>query len=220
LKILSVAGDLISPTWWVNEVINFVWGFNPLEYVTQQLVGDWEGFARCAQVWEQLGKATGAIGQNVRNGLTWVSAGWQGRAADAAVGYFDHTQQALVSTGELFHEYYRVYYDVATDVWLGAKAIADFLKTMSDIVISLGFKLLSAKALSPTLIGAQILWGIAAYDIYRVLNLWDDVMKVVGKVQLVLNGFAAFALTPTPDTINRLKALRMPANEYDHPGVA
>lgn len=220
LKILSVAGDFISPSWWINEAINFVWGFNPLEYVTRHVAGDWESFARCALVWEQLGNATDAIGKNVHNGLTWVSDGWQGNAADAAVGYFDHTQQALASTGELFHEYYRVYYDVASDVWLGAKSIADLLKVASDKLISVGLKLLSAKALSPTGVGAQILWGLVAYDIFRLLNLWSDVLDVVGKVQLVVAGFAAFALTPTPDTINRLKALRMPANEYNHPGVA
>lgn len=220
MKILSVASDYMSPAWWINQVINDLWGFNPLEYVTRYLIGDWESFARCGLVWEQLSKAAGAVGRNVHNGLTWVSAGWQGHAADAAVAYFDYTHQALASHHDVFHEYYKVYYDVASDVWLCAKTVADFLKSMMDLIISIGLKVLAAWALSPTGIGAGISWGLAAYDCWRVLELWGKATEVLSITQMSINAFAAFCLTPTPDTINALKALPMPANDYNHPGVA
>jgi hypothetical protein len=219
LKYLNLASDLVSPTQWMNEVIDIMWGFNPLDYVMGHLVGDWEGFARCALVWEQMSKAAGAVDRNVHNGLTWVSAGWEGRAADAAVAYFDYTDQALASHRDVFHEYYKVYYDVASDVWLGVKTLADLLKAIGDYLISIGLKFLAAKALSPTGVGGQALLALAAYDCWRVMELWAKVLEVLGKTQIVINGFAAFCLTPTPDTINAVKVMRMPANDYDHPAV-
>lgn len=219
LAILSFAGDRFSPTWWITEVIDILWGFNPLEYVTHYLIGDWEGFARCALVWEQLSKAAGAVGGNVHNGLTWMSDGWHGHAADAAVSYFDYTDEALASHRDAFHEYYKVYYDVASDVWLCAKTLADFLKAIGDLVISIGLKFLSAKALSPTGVGAQALYALAAYDCWRALEIWAKVVEVLSTTQMAINGFASFCLTPTPDTINAVKVMRMPANDYDHPAV-
>jgi uncharacterized protein YukE len=218
-KIVNTASDLISPTWWINQVINFLWGFNPLEYVGRYMIGDWEGFARCALVWEQLSKTIGATGRNIHNGLTWVSDGWHGHAADAAVAYFDYTDQALASHRDAFHEYHNVYYDVASDVWLCAKTLADSLKAIGDLLISIGLKFLSAKALSPTGVGAQALYALAAYDCWRAMQIWTKVLDVIGKTQLVINGFASFCLTPTPDTINAIKVMRMPANDYNHPGV-
>lgn len=82
----------MSPSWWLNQVLNDTIGFNPLKDVIDWAIGDWEGFARCAVVWEHMSKATGAIGENVKCGLTRLAADWQGRAADAAVHYFDYTR--------------------------------------------------------------------------------------------------------------------------------
>lgn len=95
VKLFNVVSDLISPSWWLNEIINDTIGANPLKTVTDWFVGDWEGFTRCAMVWDDLSKAVGAIGENVKSGLTWLAADWYGNSADGAVHYFDYARQAL-----------------------------------------------------------------------------------------------------------------------------
>jgi hypothetical protein len=109
LMLFNVVDDLLSPAWWLSEVLLEAIGCNPLEEVTKFVIGDWEGFARCALVWEDLSKATGAIAENVKCGLTWLAVDWTGQAADAGVHYFDQARQALGSHRDVLHRLHEKY---------------------------------------------------------------------------------------------------------------
>ena len=55
MKFFNVVSDFLSPTWWLNQVLKDTINCNPLEFATHHIIGDWEGFARCAMVWDDLG---------------------------------------------------------------------------------------------------------------------------------------------------------------------
>ncbi|MFL6118885.1 hypothetical protein [Actinophytocola sp.] len=76
MALFNTLGDYLSPTWWINQVLNDTIGVNPMEYVNQLVVGDWKGFARCGTMWPQLAGAADDIGDNLDNGLRWLAADW------------------------------------------------------------------------------------------------------------------------------------------------
>ncbi len=45
LETLNKAGDLIGPTYWMNEIIAASTGFNPLDKSEEYFAGDWEAYA-------------------------------------------------------------------------------------------------------------------------------------------------------------------------------
>jgi hypothetical protein len=143
MQLFNAIGDYLSPTWWMNQVLNDTIGVNPMEFVNQHLVGDWKGFARCAMVWEQLSKATGAIGDNVNHGLRWLAADWQGQAGDAAVYYFDYMGKSLLSHRDVFQVLHDKYREIARDVWLASKTLADIIKMIMDLVVVAGLAVLA-----------------------------------------------------------------------------
>ncbi|HCT81738.1 MAG TPA: hypothetical protein DGT23_35195 [Micromonosporaceae bacterium] len=220
LKFFNVVSDFMSPSWWMNQVLNDTIGCNPLEFVVDKLVGDWEGFARCAVVWEHMSKATGAIGENVKCGLTWLAADWQGQAADAAVHYFDYTRQALDSHRDVLHHLHEKYLDVARGVWNAARSLADLLKSILDNVIVAGVAVLAAWWLSWTGVGAGISLAVAALECANIWRLWDAVTGRVSDTQTLIEGFVGFIQSQEAHVLNDVEPTAMPATDYDHPAVA
>lgn len=220
MELFNTMGDYLSPTWWMNQVLNDTIGFNPMEKVNQLLIGDWQGFARCAMAWEQLGQASGAIGDNVENGLRWLAADWQGRAADAAVHYFDYLGKSLVSHRDVFHVLHDKYVEIARDVWLASKTLADAIKAIMDAVVMVGLALLAAYGLSWTGVGSGASWGVAAWQCSRILELWSGASGVISTTQTAITGFVGFLTSPDGITLKEITPVKVPVVDYDHPGVA
>lgn len=217
VKLFNVVSDFLSPTWWMNQVLSDTIGLNPLEFVTDIFIGDWEGFARCALLWDNLSKATGAIGENVRYGLAWLAADWQGQAADAAVHYFDYTRQALDSHRDVLHRLHEKYLDVARGLWNCARAVADTLKAILDNVIVAGLAVLAGVLTSWTGVGAAISWGFAAYECYRILKLWGDATKLISAAQAIVEGFVGALQSKEAGTLDEIRPIPLPATDYQHP---
>lgn len=220
MKFFNVVDDLMSPTWWINQVLNDTIECNPLKAVTDHLIGDWEGFARCALVWEDMSKATGAIEANVEYGLTWLAADWHGHAADAAVHYFDYTRQALDSHREVLDHINEKYLDVARGVWNAARSLADLLKSILDNLIVAGLAVLAGALLSWTGIGAGISWAVAAFECGRIVDLWTDATGLISDTQMVIEAFVGFLQSQEAHVLKDIQPVPMPATDYDHPAVA
>lgn len=219
MALFNFAADLVSPTWWINQVLNDTIGVNPLDVINQHLIGDWKGFARAGEVWGQLALTTDAIEANTANGLRWLAADWQGRAGDAAVHYFDRTCQSLRSHGDVFRVLHDKYREIARDLWLCAKTLADLVKAIMDYVLITGAIVLSGAALSWTGIGAGVSWALAAWECARIVNLWGDAVAVIGHAQTLVTMFVGFATSPDATSLGEITPLPMPAVDYDHPGV-
>lgn len=215
----NAVGDYASPSWWINQVLNDTIGVNPIDYVNQLVVGDWKGFATCATVWGQLAKAVDAIGDNVNNGLRWLAADWQGNASDAAVEYFDRTGKALLSHRDVFEFLHDKYREVARDVWLGAKTLADIIKMIMDEAVVLGLTAAAGWALSVTGVGAGVSWGIGAFQYMRIIDLWGDATNTIARVQAAITTFVTLCTTPDSITFSEVNPLPIPLADYNHPGV-
>lgn len=220
LALFNAMGDYLSPTWWINQVLNDTIGVNPMEYVNQLVIGDWKGFARCGTMWEQLAAAADDIGGNLDNGLRWLAADWQGKAGDAATYYFDYLGKALHSHADVFRVLHEKYVEMARDVWLCSKTLADLIKAIMDAAIVAGLAVLAAASLSWTGIGAGISWSVAAWQCSQIMKLWGEASSAIATIQTAITGFVGLLTSPDDITLREITPLPMPAVDYDHPGVA
>lgn len=220
MALFNTMGDYLSPTWWINQVLNDTIGVNPMEYVNQLVVGDWKGFARCGTMWDQLARAADDIGDNLDNGLRWLAAEWQGKAGDAAVRYFDYACKAIHSHADVFRVLQGKYVEIARDVWLCSKTLADIIKAIMDAAFVAGLAVLAAASLSWTGIGAGISWSVAAWQCSQIMKLWGEASSAISTIQSLITGFVGMATSPDEITLREITPLPMPAVEYDHLGVA
>lgn len=217
MKFFNVVSDLVSPSWWINQVLNDTIGCNPLKFATDHIAGDWEGFARSAFVWDDLSKASGAIAENVKSGLSWVAADWQGQAADAAVHYFDYMHKALDSHREVLHRLHEKYLEIARGVWNCARMVADVLKGILDNLIIAGVAVLAAWFLSWTGVGAGISMAVAALECANILRLWNKMTSLISNTQKGIEGFVGFLQSQEAHVLKEIQPLPMPTTDYQHP---
>ncbi|OLF11987.1 hypothetical protein BLA60_08100 [Actinophytocola xinjiangensis] len=220
MALFNTMGDYLSPTWWINQVLNDTIGLNPMEYVNQLVVGDWKGFARCGTMWAQLAESSENIGDNIKNGLRWLAAEWQGNAGDAATHYFDYAEKALQSHADVFRVLHDQYVEMARDVWLCSKTLADIIKAIMDAAIVAGLAVLAAATFSWTGIGAGISWSVAAWECSQIVKLWAEASAAISTTQTAITGFVGIFTSPDEVSLREITPTPMPAVSYDHPGVS
>ncbi|MZD10464.1 hypothetical protein GTW43_36120 [Streptomyces sp. SID5785] len=208
--------DLASPTYWMTEVLNAVFGFNPLDEVMKALVGDWEAYSRCGQAWGHVGEAFGALAQNITAGNTTLDRTWDGHAADAAFTYFYGLSSRLSDIGAEFDTLRGGYEDAAQAVYFAAKALKDYLSGLSDKAVIAALELAAGSALSVTGVGAVIGYGLAGLEVAAMLKQWGRATELLGKTQgLVLGAVATVEVASS--AITKLTTEFVKVSAYDHP---
>lgn len=217
-KLYNDFGDLLSPTQWISAVLDMTIGVNPLTEITQLITGDWEGYRKCANAWQQLGKASDAMAKNLRSGLLLLDKRWDGNAADSAFEYFDYLIRSLESMRDMFGKLHKEYELAAEAVWHFAKAASDILKGILDNAILAAVFVAAGTITAKTGVGAVLGYGLAAIQCWRIVTLWNSATKMINATQNVIHGAIGAMQNITSDPAFR--AMPLPVIDYQHPGVA
>ncbi|MEU4655658.1 hypothetical protein AB0G32_17225 [Streptomyces sp. NPDC023723] len=220
LDLFNDMSDLVSPTYWITEAYNAVFGFNPLDEVIQWFAGDWESFAKCAEVWENIGKSCDDIAKNLSSGNTALDSTWNGHAADSAYVYFDELAKKLNQSGETFDSLADTYKYLAHAAYSAAEGIKGYLGGILDGLIIVGIELAAGTLLSWTGAGALVGYGLAALEITRILKLWGDATQTIGTAQAVVNGGVGTLEGLGAAIYGHLQNFPQVGGTYDHPAVA
>jgi uncharacterized protein YukE len=220
LDMFNDASDLISPSYWVLEAYNAIFGFNPLDEVTQWFAGDWESFAECASVWQNMGKACDEVAKNLKAGNAELDATWNGNAADSAYVYFDELAKKLASCKETLDSLHGTYESIAHAAYSAAEAIKGVLGGIIDGLVITSVELASGSLLAWTGAGALIGYGLAALEVTRVLKLWGDATALFAKAQGFVNGGVGLIEGAGAEICAHFKNFPTVGGQYDHPAVA
>ncbi|TQJ85419.1 hypothetical protein [Streptomyces sp. SLBN-31] len=220
LDLFNDASDLISPTYWITEAYNAVFGFNPLDEVTQWFAGDWESFVKCAEVWQNIGKACGDIANNLTSGNKALDATWNGHAADSAYVYFDELAKKLIQSGETLDSLADAYKYLAHAAYSAAEAIKGYLGGIIDGLIIVGIELAAGTLLSWTGAGALVGYGLAALEVTRILKMWADATETFGNAQAIVNGGVGTIEGLAAAVYSHLQDFPEVGGTYDNPAVA
>ncbi|WP_130346909.1 WXG100 family type VII secretion target [Herbihabitans rhizosphaerae] len=217
LKYFNIVDDFMSPTWWMNQVLNDTVRVNPLEETTKWIAGEWESYARCAMTWKYTSQAIQEVHDKIKFGMSYVGSLWHGNAADAALQYFDYILKALRSLRTVTNSIHEKYMEIARGVWQAAKSLADVLKGLLDNLVVAGIALIASRFLIWTGVGTAISWGVAALQCVRIVDLWQDATRILTTTQKAIHGVMGFVQSMEPEIQSR--PIPMPATDYNHPAV-
>jgi hypothetical protein len=54
IQILNDLTNLLSPGWWIAQILKETIGVNPVEELAKVITGDWEAIAKCASTFNSL----------------------------------------------------------------------------------------------------------------------------------------------------------------------
>ncbi|MEV3861038.1 hypothetical protein AB0J38_42855 [Streptomyces sp. NPDC050095] len=216
LDTFNDCGDLMSPTYWVTEAYKAVFGFNPLDEVVQWFAGDWEAFAKCADVWHQLGGAVAAVSDNVDAGNKTLDLTWDGHAADAAYTYFHNFASKLDEIKGQFDKLKTEYENLSHAAYSTAEAISGYLGGIIDGLLITAIEMAAGTALSWTGVGAIVGYGLAGLEIANMLRLWGKATEGIGNAQGIVNGAVGVVETITATLYGTISDFAK-VGEYDHP---
>ena len=222
LDTFNDCSDLMSPTYWVTEAYDMIFGFNPLDEVIEWFSGDWEALAKCAELWTNIGKACEAVSDNLKAGNTSLDATWNGNAADAAYVYFDELAKKLHGQKESFDALCTQYQHLAHAAYSTAEAIKGYLSGIIDGLLITALELAGGTLLSWTGVGAAVGYGLAALEIANIMRLWAQATSALGNVQAIVNGAVGVVETVGATLYGTFHGFPVPNSDspYDHPNPA
>lgn len=212
------ASQYISVSYWVGQAIDLIFDVNPFEWVAEQFAGDWEVVQKAGVALEKLGEFNVEFGLAISSGMSDVSHGWQGNAADQADSYFTGLADAVKNQQEQLAAFGKDIQTTAVGMYEAAAAIKPILETLMDLLIAFGLELAAAAASSWTVIGPILSGAAAVATISKALGLWGQALEAhswAWNAAQGLIGLAAGYLSALED----LDQHALPGSSYDHPGV-
>jgi hypothetical protein len=217
--------ESVSPGAQILHVLTSVIGWNPVEKVTGKVIGDWESFGRCADVFDKLGEFDRSVSRNIASGNQELDRSWDGSAADQAWIFFDRLSGTLASQHEPLHELGDQYRAAAHGAWSFCKAAEHLCADMIDAGIMLAMSTAAGGASAETGIGPLIAAGVDAYEIWKIIEMSHELVSLISKTDALIRGVvgavAVIYGTSGDGPLGALARNSMAngAGGYDHPNV-
>ncbi|WP_308297184.1 WXG100 family type VII secretion target [Streptomyces sp. ISL-24] len=181
---------------------------------------DWESFAECASVWQNIGKACDGVAQNLKSGNASLDATWDGNAADAAYNYFDELAKRMTGCRDTLNSLHSTYEHLAHAAYSTAEAINGVLGGIIDGLIIVGIELAAGTALSWTGAGALVGYGLAALQITRLIKMWGDATQTISQAQTIVNGGVGILEQLGAEIYGHFQNFPSVGGNYDNSAVA
>jgi hypothetical protein len=135
--------DVVSPTSWGREAIWKITGvaahfglidrpYDVLAEAVEPLCGDWAGYLRCADVYDNLASAIGDTARCVTGGATTIDRVWTGNAADTCAQAMQRFAVQVGGAVDPLHKTASTYREVADAVYRQGQAVAALVSLILD----------------------------------------------------------------------------------------
>lgn len=219
VEALNRASDLISPTYWVSEIIAASTGFNPLDKAKEYFAGDWEAYAKCGQVWDNIGEMCADISRNVSEGNRELDTTWDGNGANAAFDYFRNLAGRCDELQSDLNTLSTEYGVVSHGVWSTAESVGAILGQIGDAAATAAIAAAAGTLTSWTGWGPAVGYGLAAFEVTRIIEMWGNATKMVNQAQMIVNGAMGTVETVGGELAGRLHGFPLPGSAYDNAAV-
>ncbi|MEU5051837.1 hypothetical protein [Streptomyces sp. NPDC021096] len=211
--------DFLSPGGWFLKLAELMLPRNPVEWAQEQLAGDWAAYAKCAESWQRMGQACGAVARNVESGGRGIARTWDGNAAEAALLYFDALRKNLEDVREALDRMGDEYRAVAQSISLTGQAIGGCISAMVDALVTMSITAAATAALGWTGCAAAMGYAIGAMEAQVILKEWQRMTRLISAAQLAVNSGYAVMGHIGGEVMAKLNAFPLPRAGYDHPAV-
>lgn len=187
-----------------------------MDKAKEYFAGDWEAYAKCGEVWENLGKMCADISKNLNAGNRELDATWDGNAADAAFNYFKAMADRCDELQSDLSALSTQYGIVSHGVWSTAEAVGAILGQIGDAAATAAISAAAGTLTSWTGWGAAVGYGLAAVEILRIIDLWGDATKTINNAQLIVNGAMGVTESVGGELAGKFRDFQLPGNAYDN----
>jgi hypothetical protein len=214
-KTLGTVLDLGSPSTVAVEAVKLLFGYDIFGEINNWVLGDWNKYKDCAEVWGNLGSFCDAVAANLKKGTTNVGVTWQGNAYDAAKVYFDEFGKKLADFKETFDSLKSCYDAAAREVFQLAELLKAGVVFLADMAIIWMANMAAATAVNAIPVGGQAasvaMFALAAAQAVMIIERFAALVKAFdatmtaitllgAAMSAAVNGFSAADGFPEADS--------------------
>jgi hypothetical protein len=214
----GVVMDWLSPTHIVNEFVKQLTGYDAFGEAAKTFAGDWEDVWKAAGAFANLASAMQDIGINLSHGNLELDQAWDGKAADAAYAYFTPLAAAISSQQFPLTKLSDAYIKAAEGTYRQAEVYSGLMKDAYDAALVAAIAASAGTAAIETGVGAVAGYAVAAYEVYKLLELLDKAKKIEATAISIMNEVVGLIQGATADA-GEFAKYPLPGSAYNHPGV-
>ncbi|MFE9022304.1 hypothetical protein ACFYNL_27600 [Streptomyces sp. NPDC007808] len=194
-KTLGTVLDLGSPSTVAVEAVKLLFGYDVFGEINNWVLGDWNKYKDCAEVWGNLGSFCDAMAANLKKGTTNVGVTWQGNAYDAAKVYFDEFGGKLADFKETFDSLQSCYDAAARQVFQLAEVLKAGVVFLADMAIIWMANMAAATAVNAIPVGGQAasvaMFALAAAQAVMMIERFAALVKAFDATMMAITGLGA-----------------------------
>lgn len=194
-KTLGTIMDLGSPSTVAVEAVKLLFGFDIFGEINNWVLGDWNKYKDCAEVWGNLGSFCDAVAANLKKGTQNVGVTWEGNAYDAAKVYFDEFSKKLADFKETFDSLTSCYNAAAQEVFQLAEILKAGVVFIADMAIIWMANMAAATAVNAIPIGGQAasvaMFALAAAQAVMIIQRFAALVKAFDATMLAITTLGA-----------------------------
>ncbi|GID98017.1 hypothetical protein ACFQFC_15820 [Amorphoplanes digitatis] len=208
--------NYVSPSAWVNDLIETTTGIDIFGYATDALTGEWVALYKFGDAMASLAQTMQQIGIDIQSGVIKVDQTWDGNASDAAYNYFSTLAATVSGQQAALNAATKGYHDAARGAWQLSNQLGNLLQAIADEAIIMGIAAAAGTVTAETGVGAVAGYGVAAYQAIQIIKLVNKASQIINTAGTVIlaafGGGMAFA-----GQGGDLSAVPLPATPYSAP---
>ena len=210
--------NYVSPSAWVNDIIEKVSGVDIFGLATDAFTGEWGALYKFGDALGCLAEFMQQVGIDVQRGALDLDQGWDGNAGDAAYNYFTGLAVACSAQQLALREAAKGYHEAARGAWQLSNQLGNLLQAIADKAIIIGISAAAGTATAETGVGAVVGYGVAAWQVIDLLNLVNRASTIINTAGTVIMAAFGGGMTIAGQG-GDLSSVPLPAAPYAMPGV-
>ena len=182
--------NYISPSAWVNDIIEKCTGVDIFGYATDAFTGEWAALYKFGDALGALAQYMQDLGIQIQAGMLKLDGTWDGNANDAAFNYFSNLAAATSGQQTALYEAAKGYHQAAKGAWQLSNQLGNLLQAIADKAIIIAISTAVGTATAETGVGAVVGYGVAAWQVIELLDLVNKASQIINTAGTVI--LAAF----------------------------
>ncbi|MDI6101709.1 hypothetical protein QLQ12_24105 [Actinoplanes sp. NEAU-A12] len=180
--------DNISMTHWALEAADKIIGCNPLNKALDHFLGDWQSFAKAGKALANAADSLDDLAYNVQGGAIALHSTWDGQAADSAYQHFTRLAADIQGLAGPMREAAKQFEQISHGVWSSCEAVSGLIKGLGDALTIAGIAAVAGTVTAETGVGAVVGYGIAAWQVVEILDMWGQATKAMAYIYGAVQG--------------------------------
>ncbi len=187
--------NYLSPSAWINDIIERASGIDIFGYATETLTGEWDALYKFGTALQSLAPCLQQIGVNVQQGAEEMDHGWSGNGADSAFAYYTNLAAAISRKQDVLMEASNSYKEAAKGAWELSTQIGNLLQAAIDDAIIAGLAGAFGTATVETGVGPLAGYAYAAYQATQIATKINLASKIINTAITVIMGIFGAGVT-------------------------